>query len=88
MSELLTIQNRRSKYRVRFAVWVIRNVWQKRLSRRYSARMQIRCRFYPGCSEYAIQSFEKFGIFRGAKKSVNRIKRCNLDNTDSCVDFP
>ena len=35
------------------------------------------CRFYPTCSEYAKQAFEKHGIFFGAVLSAYRILRCN-----------
>ncbi|MEW6194140.1 MAG: membrane protein insertion efficiency factor YidD [Bacteroidota bacterium] len=38
------------------------------------------CRFYPTCSEYAIQSFSKYGVFKGGTKAVWRILRCNPFN--------
>lgn len=38
------------------------------------------CRFYPSCSEYAIESFRKFGMIKGGAKSVWRILRCNPFN--------
>jgi uncharacterized protein len=38
------------------------------------------CRFYPTCSEYAIQAIEKYGIFKGGTKAVWRILRCNPFN--------
>ncbi len=38
------------------------------------------CRFYPSCSEYAIESFRKFGVIKGGAKSVWRILRCNPFN--------
>lgn len=36
-----------------------------------------RCRFYPTCSEYAIEAIKKHGIFTGTIKAVLRILRCN-----------
>ncbi len=36
-----------------------------------------RCRFYPSCSEYALQSFKKYWFFKALFKSVWRILRCN-----------
>ncbi|MDS1029833.1 membrane protein insertion efficiency factor YidD [Bacillota bacterium LX-D] len=36
-----------------------------------------RCRFYPTCSQYAIEVFEKYGFFRGFFKTFWRIIRCN-----------
>lgn len=38
------------------------------------------CRFYPTCSEYSIQAFQKYGVFIGLGKSVWRILRCNPFN--------
>ncbi len=38
------------------------------------------CRFYPTCSEYAVQSITKYGIFKGGIKAVWRILRCNPFN--------
>lgn len=38
------------------------------------------CRFYPTCSEYSIQAFEKYGVMKGAAKSIWRILRCNPFN--------
>ncbi|MEQ8172026.1 MAG: membrane protein insertion efficiency factor YidD [Candidatus Eremiobacterota bacterium] len=35
------------------------------------------CRFYPSCSEYAVQSLEKYGVIRGGLKATWRILRCN-----------
>ena len=37
----------------------------------------IKCKFYPTCSEYAIQAYEKYGFFKGTAHSVKRIIRCN-----------
>ena len=36
-----------------------------------------RCKYYPSCSEYSIQAFREWGIFRGAAMSAWRILRCN-----------
>jgi putative membrane protein insertion efficiency factor len=35
------------------------------------------CRFYPSCSEYAVQAFKKFGFFKGVWLSVKRLCRCH-----------
>lgn len=36
-----------------------------------------RCRYYPSCSEYAIQAVERFGILRGVVLAAWRLLRCN-----------
>jgi len=38
------------------------------------------CRFYPSCSQYAIEAIEHFGIVRGVKKAMGRILRCSPAN--------
>ena len=35
------------------------------------------CRFYPVCSVYAIQSIERFGLFKGLFLAILRVIRCN-----------
>ena len=35
------------------------------------------CRFYPTCSSYAVDAFEKYGWFKGFYLSVWRILRCH-----------
>ena len=35
------------------------------------------CRFYPSCSEYAIQAIGAYGLLRGLPKIVWRLLRCN-----------
>lgn len=38
------------------------------------------CRFYPTCSEYAIQAIEKYGALKGSILAIKRIFRCNPFN--------
>ena len=35
------------------------------------------CRFYPSCSEYALEAVERFGAARGSWLAVKRICRCH-----------
>ena len=35
------------------------------------------CRFYPTCSNYALQAIEKYGPIKGIYLSIKRILRCN-----------
>jgi putative membrane protein insertion efficiency factor len=35
------------------------------------------CRYYPSCSDYAIQAVEKFGTVKGGWLAVKRIGRCH-----------
>jgi putative membrane protein insertion efficiency factor len=36
-----------------------------------------RCRFYPTCSHYAIESLERHGLIRGTAKTTCRILKCH-----------
>jgi putative membrane protein insertion efficiency factor len=46
--------------------------------RKYLSAFNIRCcRFYPSCSEYALGSIERHGMFFGGIKSIWRLIRCN-----------
>ncbi|MGN1419173.1 MAG: membrane protein insertion efficiency factor YidD [Acutalibacteraceae bacterium] len=45
-----------------------------------------KCRFEPSCSEYMILAIEKYGLLKGIKKGICRLKRCNTDNGG--FDFP
>lgn len=35
------------------------------------------CRFYPSCSEYAIDALKKYGLLRGSWLTLKRIARCH-----------
>ena len=35
------------------------------------------CRFYPTCSEYMIESIEKYGLLRGVAQGIRRLSRCH-----------
>jgi uncharacterized protein len=36
-----------------------------------------RCRFYPSCSNYALQAIQRFGVFHGAWLTVKRLACCH-----------
>lgn len=35
------------------------------------------CRFYPTCSQYAIDAVSKYGVIKGGGKAAYRLLRCN-----------
>ena len=37
----------------------------------------IKCKFYPTCSEYTKQALEKYGVIKGIFLGIYRIARCN-----------
>ena len=36
-----------------------------------------RCRYYPSCSEYAVEAVEKHGALKGGWLGVKRVCRCH-----------
>lgn len=42
-----------------------------------SPLLPARCRFWPSCSEYAVQAVERHGILRGTVLAGWRVLRCN-----------
>lgn len=36
-----------------------------------------KCRFTPTCSNYALEAFKKYGLFKGFWLSLKRISRCH-----------
>jgi len=48
-----------------------------RLYQRYiSPLLGERCRFYPSCSQYALEALDAHGLFRGTALAVWRLLRC------------
>jgi len=48
--------------------------WYKK---RVSPLLGEHCRFHPTCSSYAIEAYEKHGVFKGSYLTIYRILRCN-----------
>lgn len=36
-----------------------------------------RCRFYPSCSEYAEECYQRFGLIKGSYLSLKRLLKCH-----------
>ena len=50
-------------------------LYQKYISKIKSKN--IRCKFYPTCSEYTKQAIEKYGVLKGGILGIIRILKCN-----------
>ena len=46
------------------------------------------CRFYPSCSNYAKDSFLRFGVVKGAYLLINRVCRCHPWNKGGVDPVP
>jgi uncharacterized protein len=45
--------------------------------RAISPALPSRCKYYPTCSEYAVQAVRSYGVFRGVVLAAWRLLRCN-----------
>lgn len=52
------------------------NIYQKHISLWLSSK-NIKCKFYPTCSEYTKQAIEKYGAGKGMCLGICRILKCN-----------
>ncbi|MBQ3150488.1 MAG: membrane protein insertion efficiency factor YidD [Clostridia bacterium] len=48
--------------------------YQKHISR----HLPPMCRYYPTCSQYAVEAINVHGAFRGTVLAVRRLLRCNV----------
>ncbi|MEI6090885.1 MAG: membrane protein insertion efficiency factor YidD [bacterium] len=46
------------------------------------------CRFYPTCSEYSLEAFQKYGFFKGFWLATYRVIRCNPFNKGGYDPLP
>jgi len=58
---------------VRRAAIALLRVYQRTLS----PLLGPRCKYYPSCSEYAVQAIGRYGILRGSVLATWRLLRCN-----------
>lgn len=52
------------------------NFYQKHISC-WLEQKNIRCKYYPTCSEYSKQAIGKYGVVKGCLLSIKRILKCN-----------
>ena len=50
--------------------------YQKNISKILESK-NIRCKFYPTCSEYTRQAIKKYGVIKGCILGCARILKCN-----------
>ncbi|GAA4324605.1 membrane protein insertion efficiency factor YidD [Flaviaesturariibacter amylovorans] len=53
-------------------IWIIR-FYQKAIS----PMLGPSCRYTPTCSQYGLEAFKKYGLFKGFWLTVRRIGRCH-----------
>lgn len=67
----------------RLAIRMIR--WYQR---RISANTPPSCRYYPTCSNYAIQAIQRFGTWKGGMLAMLRLLRCRPWSNGGIDDVP
>ncbi len=52
-------------------------IWFIKVYQRFAPeKIRMRCRFEPSCSDYMILALNKYGLFKGLKKGILRLRRC------------
>ena len=59
------------KILIKLIIW-----YQKNISVWLDSK-NIKCKYYPTCSEYTKQAIEKYGVLKGVMLGMWRILRCN-----------
>ena len=52
-------------------------IWYQKHISLWLESKNIRCKYYPTCSEYTKQAIEKYGAVKGTALGLARIIRCN-----------
>lgn len=73
---------------VKLSIYGIKKIWHGKFGRDYNTKHNVLCRFHPSCSNFTILALQEHGFFKGWYLGMNRIWRCNLDNTQSTIDYP
>ena len=56
-------------------VWVLTNLIK--IYQKLPLQIHSKCRFYPTCSNYMLESLIKYGFFKGTYLGIKRIIRCH-----------
>lgn len=46
------------------------------------------CRFYPTCSDYAIEAVRKYGVWKGSWLTIKRLVKCHPWHKGGVDDVP
>ncbi|MEN6518791.1 MAG: membrane protein insertion efficiency factor YidD [Methanospirillum sp.] len=75
-------------YPVQLSILFINKIWKRNTGRHFNKQLNIRCRYVPSCSSYAILVLEKYGFFKGWWLALKRIWRCNNGVQPGTIDWP
>lgn len=63
-------------------------IYRQSLLRDWLRRRGHSCRFIPSCTEYAVRSVRKYGLWHGLLITCGRISRCHPGYRGDYLDFP
>lgn len=69
------------------SIFTIKKIWHGSFGRKFNKRNNIKCRFIPSCSNYAILALQKYGFFKGWHLTFIRILKCDSAIPGS-IDYP
>jgi len=69
------------------SIFTIKTIWHGEFGRNFNKRNNIKCRFIPSCSNYAILALQKYGFLKGSYLTFHRILRCDKAIPGS-IDYP
>ncbi|MGL5692827.1 MAG: membrane protein insertion efficiency factor YidD [Peptostreptococcaceae bacterium] len=72
MNKIIFIIKEINIYLSKLCIYLIK-LYQKYIS----PLMGPTCRFYPTCSQYSIEAFKKYGLFKGMYLTIKRILKCH-----------
>lgn len=69
------------------SIFTIKKVWHGNFGRSFNKRNNIKCRFIPSCSNYAILALQKYGFVIGWYLTSKRILKCDKA-IPGTIDYP
>ena len=73
MNEIMFIMKEINIYLSKLCIYLVRFI-----SKVYISPLKgPTCRFYPTCSQYSIEAFKKYGLFKGMYLTIKRILKCH-----------
>jgi len=73
---------------VELSVKFIKLIWHGNIGRTHNRIFNIKCRFHPSCSNYAILALEKYGFFKGWILAIKRLCKCTKWIPRGTIDYP
>jgi putative membrane protein insertion efficiency factor len=73
---------------VYLSILAIKKIWHGKIGRTHNRILNMKCRYNPSCSNYAILALEKYGFVKGWLMSIKRIHNCTRKVPFGTNDYP